>query len=201
MKLCSLSLTLLIVVACGGGSDDNSTKNTEISLVVGSEKIDSTNAESGVTTIRFPNADGDHPMITAVLVDGSTADGWADLPNPLDTNYNIKIDGVDIYTPLSGSYTVTLTIEDKDDNPVQRIININIPTSQHYSLAGNIQDGPAGSEVGVNTTVRLFWHPFSTSKEQIITLQSNASGNGSFNFSNLVGNADSFEIRIDGGIN
>ncbi len=181
----------------GGGGGGGSTG--VVTLSPGNGQVDTSQINNGIVSILFPAATGDQPTVTAVTVAGSNGDGMADLSATSGSSFDITSDSFNVYFPTTGDYVLTVTVSDLGDTPIDKVINISIPTSQQYALSGSVQDGPLNSTVGVRTHVRLYWNPLAAANTQIASVESNASSNGNYQFSNLVGSASYFRVGVDGG--
>lgn len=189
---------ILWMAACAGGSSGQGDAVPSLGLVslrVGMESVDDTYVEQGRVHISFPTAVGDKPSIKRVVVDGSIADGLAVLP---DEHANIRSDGVVVYMPFSGIYTVTITIGDIGDDPIDRVLSLDVPLGQSFSLSGNVEDGEIASETGVATPVYLYWRPAVAPSVKVATVISDSADNGRFAFNNLLGDANAFDLLIAG---
>ena len=211
-----LSACVVALCSCGGGGGggggSSSGNNNSgggppghgpgdpgvIALQLGTPVIDNSNADDGYVVVRFPNAVGDHPLVSVVTTAGVVL-GYGDLPDPYDSAYDITSDGVTIYFPIAGSFTATITVADPGDNPQDTaVLAITIPSSNQFSISGEVEDGPLGSESGVQTDVHLYWNPVSNT-DRLIESEESASGTGAFNFTGLVGDVMDFSVTVDGG--
>ena len=169
-----------------------------VELSLGTPVIDTAHVADGYVRVRFPDALGDHPLVSVVTTTGVVL-GFGDLPDPFDNSYDIATDGVLVFFPVAGSYTATITVADAGDQPQDSsALNIVIPTASQFSISGEVEDGALGSESGVQTDVHLHWNPVS-SADRLISTQESSAGTGAFNFNGLVGDVMHFSVSVDGG--
>ena len=169
--------------------------STNEPLVPGTATVSAVDVDAGSVIISFGSAQGDAPSIKSVSVTGESGLSYADPSN--DTPEAGP--SVEIFFPTLGSYSANITLQDAGDSDQTETVNLNLTSGDAISINGTVIDNDGASDTPVTTDVILYWEREGVTKSEVTRTDSDGAGTGSYEFTDLIGPIEYFQVLVKGG--